>query len=262
MGSAGFPERCAARCSTRRSRLLPMSCGCSGRCDRRRRWCGSSTRPHRTGMPGIAGWILTGVPGQPVYAAGRRDRRLRGAAGRTARRASGPPRRAADQLRAGPGGRAGRPVVTARDRDWLPGRGTPGCPRRGLPALGRDVGPGLGCRVCRPVGPAGVDPGPAQAAAGWRAARSQWVFRPVHIRRSQSRRRTGGPLRAMEARFIREDVAIAAQTGAAAARQLRSRSPSAGIGMPMRPQSRSTSSSKFSTFTDKVDSLLSRDVVQ
>ena len=95
-------------------------------------------------------------PGRRAGPAGlrrrRRDGGIRRAAGRTAGGVAGPPRRPAHQLRAGRAAvRAGQRVV-AGDVDRRADCRALRLPGAGVPALGRDVGPGVARRLRRPAG--------------------------------------------------------------------------------------------------------------
>ena len=129
--------------------------------------------------PGSGAAIRRPAPGLAARPPGRGPRRGTGPAGVCRRRrhggvrrtfgwaaggVTGPPRRIAHQLPAGVGGRPDRSAGGRGIGDRHVGARPSGlC---GLPALGRDVGPGVASRLPRSVGVACLDADPAQAGDG------------------------------------------------------------------------------------------------
>ena len=101
--------------------------------------------------PGHRGVDLPGTPGQPVYAAGTATVVFAGLlAGRPVVSLAHPGglRTSYEPVRAAV--RVGQPVTAQTVIGELLA-GHTGCRRRCLLALGRDVGSGVGCRLCRPL---------------------------------------------------------------------------------------------------------------
>ena len=114
---------------------------------------------------GHRGVDLAGRPGQPVYAAGDATVVYAGTlAGRQLVSLAHPGglHTSYEPVRAGV--RVGQRLTAGTAIGELLA-GTSGLPGRGVPALGRDVGSGLGCRLRRPAGPADVHTDSAEAPA-------------------------------------------------------------------------------------------------
>ncbi|ATA29105.1 putative membrane protein [Mycobacterium lepraemurium] len=112
--------------------------------------------PAQDWHPGHRGVDLAGTAGQPVYAAGAGTVVFAGLLAGRPGGIGGASWRAAHQLRAGPGGGAGRPAGDGADGA---GRAAARAPRlpglsrwRGLPALGAMWGPASGARYVDPLG--------------------------------------------------------------------------------------------------------------
>ena len=114
--------------------------------------------------PGHRGVDLSGSPGQRVYAAGSATVVFTGVlAGRPVVSLAHPGglRTSYEPVRAAVV--AGQQVTAQTVIGELRGRARRLC-GRGVFALGRDVGSGVGSRLCRSTGPAEIHPGPAQTA--------------------------------------------------------------------------------------------------